>query len=413
MSDSLPCESAGTEELFGVGVFSGHAPSNLQVKILHEFDSQTYTRYSRAVNSSLRPLNDFNIALVEKNFVSYLNVQKFTGRLMTLGREFGTPDRAKLAESVMGQIVNWLTSFRLFLDHAETGLKRLYGKDSPQMKRFENQTSLAFDSARGYRFVSKFRNYVQHCGAPLSMITVGRRADSAGDSVRVVTFSLHRDRLLLDGDWGATVRTDLENMDETFELEPLAREAMEQIREISQLLLDISLEEGARTISDVREALSFIPSDEEGVPNLFRFTVGEDSQIRTFSPQPFPSEDTVIGYESLLAGSKKPSDLRTRRAPSAPPPYDPATIAQRFHQDNRAVQLMALWQMKGGSTDFLADHVNAMIREDGGVDSILAGFFNMTAVLVYMAAGAMGIDSEALIGGLLDVYPEPDLDGSS
>jgi hypothetical protein len=69
--------------------------------------------------------------------------------------------------------------------------------------------------------------------------------------------------------------------------------------------------------------------------------------------------------------------------------------------------------MKGGSTDFLADHVNAMIREDGGVDSILAGFFNMTAVLVYMAAGAMGIDSEALIGGLLDVYPEPDLDGSS
>ena len=412
MSDSLHCESAGTEELYGVGVFSGDGPSNLQVKILHEFDSQTYTRYSRAVINSLRPLNDFNIALVEKNFVSYLNVQKFTGRLMTLGRAIGIPDRAKLGESVMGQIVNWLTSFRLFLDHAETELKRLYGKDSPQMKRFKKQTSVAFDSACGYRFVYKFRNYVQHCGAPLSTITVGRRADNAGDSARVVTFSLNRDRLLSDGDWGATVRADLEKMDEAFELEPLAREAMEQIREISQLLLDISLEEGARTIFDVREALNLIPSDEEGVPNLFRFTVGEDCQIRTFSPQPFPSEDTVIEYESLLAGSKKPSDLRTRRAPPAPPPYDPATIAQRFHQDNRAVQLMALWQTRGGSTDFLADRVNDMIREDGGVDSILAGFFNMTAVLVYMAAGAMGIDSEALIGGLLDVYPEPDMDGS-
>ena len=401
------------KEHYGIGVISGEAPPKIQYKILIEFDVATFDRFSAAIKNAAAPLNRFNMMLVEKNFQSFLNVQKFAIRLMSLGREFGgIPDRIKLGESLMSQIVNWLTSFRLFLDHAETNLKRTYGDHSSQVLRFKEQTALAFDGKLGYRFIYQYRNYVQHCGTPVSSITLTATKDEEGkpildeqgQPIPRVSFRLNRQTLLQDGDWSAIVRDDLEQMSETFELEPLAREAMEGLREVDRLLLDIAFEEGARTIADVCEALGLLPEDEIGVPNLFRFTVEDGATIRTISPQPFPTEDTIASYEAVAAGTKQPSDLRHTASPLPPPPFDPDTLEQRVHQDSRAVQLMTLWEAEGGLTQSFVERVRAMIAEDNGVDSILNGFFNMTAVLIHMTSASIGIDPQGFIGGLLDVY---------
>jgi hypothetical protein len=394
-------------EKYGVGTIAGEHP-NTQIKIGEEFAYETYERYLTAIHNSLAPLSRFNMALVEKNFQTYLNVQKFVSRLLILGRDFGIPNHKNLGESVMGRIINWLTSFRLFLDHAETNLKRKYGKDSVQVERFKIQTASAFDDSPGYRFISRFRNYVQHCGSPLSSITIGRTADDGAVSERTVSFRLDSTQLLQDFDWGP-VRKDLATIGGPFELEPLAREAMERLRDVDRLLLDVSFEEGARTIADVREALARIPGDEDGVRNLFRFTVGEGTPppIVTITPQPFPSEDAIEQYEALAAGYVEPSDLRTTPSPPDPFPFDPATVAERFHRDSRAVQAMTLWQSEGGATPEFVQHVNAMIREDGNVDTLLTGFFNMTGVLIHMTAAAAGVDPRGIIGGLLDIYPDP------
>ena len=400
-------------EHYGIGVISGDAPPNIQVKILTEFDVETYHRFSAAIKNAAAPLNRFNMTLVEKNFQSFLNVQKFAIRLMSLGREFGgIPDRIKLGESLMSQIVNWLTSFRLFLDHAETNLKRTYGDNSSQVLRFKEQTALAFDGKLGYRFIYQYRNYVQHCGTPVSSITLTATKDEQGNPildgqgqpVPRVSFRLNRQTLLQDGDWTAILRHDLEQMSETFELEPLALEAMEGLREVDRLLLDIAFEEGARTIADVREALGLLPKDENGVPNLFRFTVEDGPTIRTVSPQPFPTEETIASYEAVSAGTKEPSDLRHTSVLPPPPPFDPDTLDQRIHQNSRAVQLMTLWEAEGGPTQSFVDRVRAIIAEDNGVDPILNGFFNMTAVLIHMTSASIGIDPQGFIGGLLDVY---------
>ncbi|MFZ0664730.1 MAG: hypothetical protein WAM97_03180, partial [Acidimicrobiales bacterium] len=256
------------------------------------------------------------------------------------------------------------------------------------------------------RFIYKFRNYVQHCGAPISSFTLGSAVNEAGVERRTVSFRLDSQRLLLDFDWGSKVTADLAVMGDTFDLEPLCRESMEQLREIDRLLLEISLEEGARTISDVRAALNLLPSEEEGVRNLFRFTVDEALTIRTLSPQPFPSEESVSSYEALAAGLTRHVEMIDSPSPHPPPPFDPATITERFHRDSRAVQLMTLWQSEGGSTTAFVQRVNTMILEDAGVEPILTGFFNMTAVLLHMTASALGVDPQGLIGGLLDIYPE-------
>src|SRR6185437_11198354 len=156
-------------------------PPHTSIKIIEEFDHQTFERYSAAASNALAPLNRFTIQLVEHNFQSYANLQKFATRLISLGRQFGgSTDHIQLGQSVMTQIVNWLTAFRLYLDHAETNLKRKYGKTSPQVHRFKERTAYAFDNAAGYRFICRFRNYVQHCGVPISSITVNEEFDDDG-----------------------------------------------------------------------------------------------------------------------------------------------------------------------------------------------------------------------------------------
>ena len=400
--------SVEASEHYGVALLRQDATGN-HLNIVSEFDSETYERYSSAIRNALAPMDRFNFELVEKNFQSYLGVQKYLGRLLSLGREFGSADPKNLGQALMSPIVNWLTSFRLFLDHSEKYLKRTFGENSSQFEMFKVQISTAFDTSPGYRFVYKFRDYVLHRGAPMSKITISREEGNPTRSSQQVVFSLKRDDLLSDKKMGSKVLADLALANEDFELEPLANESMVNLRQIRQVLEDIQIEEGARTIADVREALSLLPADEIGTPNLIRFSFSRDGGL-TYSPQPFLTDQSIRNYEAIRDGAKLPSDLRSGPIVPDLPPHDPATIAQRFHQDNRAVQLMTLWHSNGGSSDFLTSTINEMIREDNGIDPIVGGFLNMTAVLTFMTAGVIGVEPTALIGGLLDSYPSSVLD---
>src|SRR5690606_16172320 len=112
----------------------------------------------------------FTFGLVERNYRDLVSIHEFVTVTVGLGRRFGSPDRLSYAEAVMAATINWLGSVRLFLDHAETDLKRRFGDPSSQVDRFEAATHSAFDTYAGYRFVVKFRNYVQHCGRPASRL---------------------------------------------------------------------------------------------------------------------------------------------------------------------------------------------------------------------------------------------------
>lgn len=52
-------------------------------------------------------------------------------------------------------VLNFLTSFRAFLDHSETRLKRKYGEESRQFVRFDTARTEEYDGNVSYRFVSK------------------------------------------------------------------------------------------------------------------------------------------------------------------------------------------------------------------------------------------------------------------
>jgi hypothetical protein len=404
-----------TTERFGVGTMVSSGQST-DVNILHEFDLDTYSRYLRAFNNALAPTYRFTARLVERNFQSYVDHENFAGRLIELGRNFGTVDRRALGESVMTQIVNWLTSFRLYLDYAETNLKRQFGNESDEVAIFKRRTAEAYDDHVGYRFIYRFRNYVQHCSLPLSALTLRASNVSSRNPFlkQAASFLIRRDDLLANFDWGPKHRADLAAMDETFRLRPLAQDAMDQLRGIERLLIDTAINEAARTITDAREALLHVPPDALGVPSLIRFiteTDAPDGPIRTLNPIPL-SREMVEQYERVAAGEIQAADVHSAAESPPPPVFDVTTVRERFRRDDRAVQAMSLWQVEGGGTPAFQAGVDRMVKEDQSVEPLLTGLFNMTAVLLHMTAATLGVRPDGLLGGLLDIYAgQSDVDG--
>lgn len=124
-------------------------------------------------------------------------------------------------------LVNWLLSFRAFLDHLQTHLSELFGKDSAEMQSFKDLTSDAFDSHFGYRFLYRLRNFTQHCGFP----PVWVRVDS--DEAESAFVGLERAPLLERRDvWGPIVGPEVRSQPPLFAVEPLVEEAMNCVDEI-------------------------------------------------------------------------------------------------------------------------------------------------------------------------------------
>jgi hypothetical protein len=88
----------------------------------------------------------------------------------------------------MTAVVNWLSSFRLYLDHEERRIKNPYGDGSEQLARFETATSYVFEHSAAYRVSYKFRG----------LTAKGRRESAAasevGGEAEIADLGVSRDR---------------------------------------------------------------------------------------------------------------------------------------------------------------------------------------------------------------------------
>lgn len=69
-------------------------------------------------------------------------------------------------------LLNYLFSFRTYIDHLETFIKREYGKQSNEVKEFKTLTAKIHDENFTYRFFYNLRNYSQHCGLPIDIFEI-------------------------------------------------------------------------------------------------------------------------------------------------------------------------------------------------------------------------------------------------
>lgn len=125
-------------------------------------------------------------------------------------------------------LLNVLSSLRTFLDHADTRLKRQFGKGSKVVAAFEVAKSREYDRQFAYRFFYRLRNYAQHCGLPIAHITLGSKAmgevgpnlDPPTREVVRMEFDAKRLREDFDG-WGPQVAQELMRMSRPLEASAL------------------------------------------------------------------------------------------------------------------------------------------------------------------------------------------------
>lgn len=123
-------------------------------------------------------------------------------------------------------ILNFLSSARIFLEHMDTHIKKEFTVNSPQYSIFRESTVNEFDNKFSYRLMGKLRNYVTHCGMPPLSYNLSKKNEEDDQYTKIIlTMDFNRDQLLngYDG-WGAIVRKDLLESNDSFPATPLFNE---------------------------------------------------------------------------------------------------------------------------------------------------------------------------------------------
>ncbi|MEP3447813.1 MAG: hypothetical protein ABJN61_11725 [Flavobacteriaceae bacterium] len=107
---------------------------------------------------------------------------------------------------------NYLSSFRMFIDHSNVKIGKRFQKDSIEYQKFISMTNKAYDKNFSYRFAHKLRNFCQHCALPISGFNV-----TGIENGRSFMFYFEKEYLLNEYDsWGVQVKEDLINGPESF-----------------------------------------------------------------------------------------------------------------------------------------------------------------------------------------------------
>jgi hypothetical protein len=250
---------------------------------------------------------------------------------------------------------------------------------------------------------------VQHCGLPLSQIDISPPDPATPTrAVQAVALVANRDELLSSyKEWGI-IKRDLEAMPPRFALLPLLSEAMEGLRDVYRELLDIRLSEAWSQSRVLEQVLARLEDrDTEGHPAVFRYRGELSEGLSDFTPTILPAE-SIRRLVSVAHGSAPRESLFRKREDRPPMIFDPATVRERFHRDNRGVQVLSAWLTEKGGTPAFINTVNAIIAEDQGTEPLITGLINLSTLLAHMTAGALGVTAQGLVAGLLDVYGQFD-----
>lgn len=107
-------------------------------------------------------------------------------------------------------LLNYLSSFRTFVDHQETQLSKISTTEDNWISHFKTRCSEVYDSSFSYRFLWNLRNYVQHCGLPVGGVNIRTKNKAEGTEESEVSVYFKRDQLLENyKGWKKIVRTEL------------------------------------------------------------------------------------------------------------------------------------------------------------------------------------------------------------
>jgi hypothetical protein len=200
------------------------------INLLTNLSLEEYEVYEDSTKElfELRSESDL-FTIIEWNFREYASIIDMYVKAKAAGADEVFAERPQYLE-INRQVQNFLASFRTYLDHHETRIKRRYGEESQQTRNWKSYCSDAYDGSFAYRFLYALRNYSQHCGLPISSIQMTDQLSPKDPTRRIVTLmvGVDRDHILQDFDW-KRLRSEVESQPRIIDIHPLMEQLFEDL----------------------------------------------------------------------------------------------------------------------------------------------------------------------------------------
>ena len=223
-------------------------------KEVRRLSGEEFERLSAANHLFRRILGQTTWSVVQHNYSCFVLLER---QLMEdLASHSTAPiDPNAYQVPITASVLNFLAAMRMFLDQSECELKRLDKADNGnRYDTWKSACSSEYDDYFAYRFLYRFRNYVQHVGLPLSIWDISislaqseellRRAfsgealpdDLGGIDAKVITILLGESPtdLVSNFDSWSTVKADLESLTTEIDLSEQIHVIFECLTRIAQ-----------------------------------------------------------------------------------------------------------------------------------------------------------------------------------
>jgi hypothetical protein len=127
-------------------------------------------------------------------------------------------------------ILELMSTFKAFLDHWETLLKRTYGKDSSNVKIFKALANEEYDNHFSYRFIYELQNYIRHVSMPNLSFSSSLTEEN---TIKNHLFFNKNELLANYSKWKSIIKKDLALLPETFDFIPLIDDLYESVKRIN------------------------------------------------------------------------------------------------------------------------------------------------------------------------------------
>lgn len=238
-------EMNATPQIFLVGRDEKILPPETSMTKLRSMNQQEFLEFKSALQEFVEFASHLALfRICERNFLELSNTYRGFRDEFFSSLQMDSVINDKILDEINRLFMNYLASFRTVLDHFQTRYTRIDEQiGSGFLASFKTITSNAFDTSFAYRFLSKLRNYVQHCGLPAEGVATEVLPQSDGSQHATFGIYLERDSLLAKfDDWGK-VKPELESQLERIEILELVIELRNEIRkmfgEFARLELEI------------------------------------------------------------------------------------------------------------------------------------------------------------------------------
>lgn len=132
-------------------------------------------------------------------------------------------------------IINYLSSFRMLIDHYDRNINKRFGKTSREYLEFKALLKTAYEDNFEYRFIYKLRNFCQHCGIPVTDFFVDNE-----EIYSSIELCFNKTYLLNEYDsWSPILKEDLKKLEDKFPINGIVSKNFDIMRGISESVREI------------------------------------------------------------------------------------------------------------------------------------------------------------------------------